>query len=208
MVKKWKGKDWFNILSPSEFGAKIVGQTPTTDPKSLVGRTLEVGVPEITGDETKYYMKVGLRVTKIEGKTCFTSFNGMECTRDHLLRMVRKRNQKIEHIIDVVTKDGWLIRIKPWIILNGKPAKSVETEIRHMVSNFFNTFAKENDINALLKKIFTTEIQMTLRKMGSKLYPVRFSEISRIKVLKSPEFVVTKPKEETKESEEKQKSKI
>lgn len=199
MIKKWKGKDWFNILSPHEFGAKIVGQTPSTDPKSLVGRTLEVGVPELTDDQTKYYMKINLRIVKVEGKTCYTSFNGMECTRDHLLRMVRKRNQKVETIVDIATKDGWLIRVKPWIILNGKPARSVETKVRHMLDKYFHELAKQNDIYELVKKIFSTEIQMTIKKNGSKIYPVRFSEIARIKVLKSPQFVITKPESEKKE---------
>ncbi len=183
-------------MAPRELGAKLLGQTPATDPKSLIGRTMEVGVPEITGDNSKYYMKVNVKITKIEGKTCLTSFNGVECTRDHLLRMVRKRNQKVESVVDVVTKDGWVLRVKPWTILNGKPVTKVETKMRHMVSNFFNDYASKNDMSEMVRKILTTEMQMMVKKSGSKIYPVRFSEIARIKVLKSPEFQIAKPKEE------------
>jgi small subunit ribosomal protein S3Ae len=187
-VKKWKGKDWFNILAPRELGAKLLGQSPATDPKSLIGRTMEVGAPEITGDNSKYYMKIAVKIISIDGKTCLTSFNGLECTKDHLLRMVRKRNQKVESIVDVVTKDGWILRVKPWTILNGKPPATVETNMRHLVANFFNDFASKNNMSEVVRKALTTEMQMMLKKSGSKVYPIRFSEIARIKVLKSPEF--------------------
>lgn len=199
-LKKWKGKDWFNILAPRDLGSKLLGQSPATDPKTLVGRTMEFGAAEITGDNSKYYMKLSVRIINVEGRTCLTSFNGFECTRDHLLRMVRKRNQKVETVIDVSTKDGWILRMKPWTILNGKPPTKVETKMRHFVMNFFNDAASKSNMNDMLRKILTTEMQMMLKKSGSKIYPIRFSEVARIKVLKSPEFVPEKaaPAEEAK----------
>ena len=201
LVKKWKGKDWFNILAPREFGAKVLGQTPATDPESLIGRSMEVGVPDITGDNSKYYMKLLVRIMKVEGKTCLTSFGGLECTRDHLLRMVRKRNQKVESIVDVATKDGWILRIKPWTILNGKPVSNIETKIRHFAESFFNDFANKSDMGELVRKVLTTEMQMMFKKSGSKIYPVRFSEIARIKVLSSPEFHAARPEAPAEEAE-------
>jgi len=204
VLKKWKGKDWFNILAPREFGAKLLGQTPATDPKTLIGRTMEVGVPVITGDNSKHYMKLFVKIMKIEGKTCLTAFDGLECTRDHLLRMVRKRNQKVETVVDIMTKDGWVLRVKPWTILNGKPVSTIETKIRHLATDFFNDFAKKSDMNEIIRKILTTEIQMMLKKSGSKVYPVRFSEIARIKVLRSPEFHAASPRPEEKAEETKE----
>ena len=192
-------------MAPKELGARVLGQTPTTDPKSLVGRNIEVGVPDITGDNSKYYMKVSVIISNIEGKTCLTSFNGFECMREHLLRMVRKRNQKVENVFDVVTKDGWLLRIKPWTILNGRPASTVANRMRLFTKNFFNEFASKNNMNDMVRKIFTTEIQMRIKREGSKIYPVRFSEVARIKVLRSPEFKAEKPKPSEKPKEEKPK---
>ncbi|MEE9323561.1 MAG: hypothetical protein V3U72_03365 [Candidatus Aenigmarchaeota archaeon] len=195
-------------MAPRELGARFLGQTPTTDPKSLIGRNMDVGVPEITGDNSKYYMKVKVRISKIEGNTCLTSFNGFECAREHLMRMVRKRNQKVENVFDVVTKDGWLLRIKPWAVLNGKPATSVGSKMRHFTMNFFNEFARKNNMNDLVRKIISTEIQMRIKREGSKIYPVRFSEIARIKVLRSPEFRMARPKpEEKKEAKPEEKPK-
>jgi len=199
VVKKWKGKDWFSIMAPREMGMKILGQTPTTDPKQLMGRNMEFGVHELTGDRNKYYMKISVKISRIEGKTCLTSFNGFECMREHLLRMVRKRNQKVESLFDVPTKDGWLIRVKPWTILNGKPPASVANKMRLFTKKFFNEFASTNNLNDIIRKIISTELQMRVKKEGSKIYPVRFSEVARIKVLRSPEFRAEAPKEKPKE---------
>ena len=185
-------------MAPRELGARLLGQTPTTDPKLLIGRNMDVGVPEITGDNSKYYMKVKVRINKIEGKTCLTSFNGFECAREHLMRMVRKRNKKVENVFDVVTKDGWLLRIKPWTVLNGRPASTVENKMRLFMMKFLNEFARENNMNDMFRKIISTEVQMRIKREGSKIYPVRFSEIARIKVLRSPEFKSTKPEPEEK----------
>ena len=182
-------------MAPRELGAKLLGQVPATDPKSLIGRNMEVGVPEITGDNSKYYMKVKVKINKVEGKTCLTCFNGFECAREHLLRMVRKRNRKVENVFDVVTQDGWLLRIKYWAILNGRPPASAENRVRLMSKNFFNEFAKKNILSDIIRRIVSTEIQMRLKKEGSRIYPVRFSEVARIKVLRSPEFKAKPGKE-------------
>lgn len=201
VVKKWKGKDWFSILAPRELGAKLLGQTPATDPKSLMGRVLEIGVPELTGDRSKYYMKLSVRINNIESRTCLTVFSGFECMREHLFRMVRKRNQKVENVVDVVTKDGWLLRVKPWAILNGKPSLTVNSRMRNFTTGFFNEFAKENTVNEFVRKVMSTEVQMRIKKEGSKIYPVRFCEIARIRVLNSPEFQAVKTPEAKKKAE-------
>ena len=74
----------------------------------------------------------------------------------------------------------------------------VENRMRLFAMNFLNEFARKSNINDFVRKIISTEIQMRIKKEGSKIYPVRFSEIARIKVLRSPEFKATQPKPEEK----------
>lgn len=162
---------------------------------------MEIGVSELIGDRSKYYMNVKMKISKIEGKTCLTSFDGYGCVREHLLRMVRKRNKKIEGVFDVPTKDGWILRIKPWTVLNGNPPSGVGNKMRGFMKNFLNEFASKNSIGEIVRKIVSTELQMRIKKEGSKIYPVRFSEIARIKVLRSPEFKAASPRPEKREEE-------
>ncbi len=60
--KAWKGKEWFTIVAPKLFSDKIVGETPSFDPNSLVGRTVETSLFELVDGAPKYYMKVKLKV--------------------------------------------------------------------------------------------------------------------------------------------------
>lgn len=198
MVKKWKGKDWFNILAPKDMEAAVLGETPTTDPKTLVGRNIEFGAQDVLGRRAKNYMKMRAKITGIEGKTCLTAFNGFECTRDHLARMVRKRNRKVEGVFVAGTKDGWELRIKPCLILAGIPPADVGSKIRNFSRDFIAGFAGKNTMGNVIRKILSTELQMMLKKQASKIYPVRFSEIARIKVLRSPEFDVKRSEEKAK----------
>ncbi len=204
-VKKWKGKEWFNILAPSDLGARLIGQTPTTDPKSITGRTINVSVAEITGDNKKHHMRVALRINKIEGKTCLTSFNGFECAREHLMRMIRKRNQKVESVFNTNTKDGWFLKTKFLVILNGNTTTTIQKRVRGFINKQIMDLTRNSNMRDFLKKIISTEVQMRIKKEGSKIYPIRFSEVARIKVLRSPEFKPPEPKPEAKKPEEKKK---
>jgi len=203
-VKKWKGKEWFNILAPADLGAKLIGQTPTTDPKTIIDRNIEVSLAELTGDNRKQQMKVKLRISKIEGKTCLTSFNGLESVREHVMRMVRKRNQKVESVFNTNTKDGWFLKTKFLVILNGNTTTTIQKRVRDFIMKQVMELTSKNSMKDFLRKIISTEVQMKIKKEGSKIYPIRFSEVARIKVLRSPEFTVAEPKEKTREEKKKE----
>ncbi len=172
----------------------------------MVGRNIDVSIAELTGDNRKRHMKVMLRINKIEGKTCLTSFNGLECVREHLMRMVRKRNQKVETIFNTGTKDGWFLKIKFLTILNGNTTSTLQTKMREFVSRKLSDLTKNTNLQDLLRKVISTEVQMKIKKEGSRIYPVRFSEVARIKVLRSPEFKAEAPKPPKKEEKKEAKA--
>ena len=186
MVKKWKGKDWFNILLPDEFGSDVITQTPTTDPKTLMGRNLEIGVHEITGDPKKMHMKLRLLLQDVEGRSIKSTFNGFECSRDHLLRMVRKRNKKVESIFKAESKDGWLLRITALSILNGSTNATVMKRTRTFMEKNVQEALKGSTANEFIRKVISSEMQLRIKKAGSKIYPIRFCEIAKVKVMRSP----------------------
>jgi len=184
-VKKWKGKDWFNIFAPEELGKIFIAQTPATDPKTLLGRSVIVSVADILGDDSKYYMKIRFVVNKIDGKNLNTTFGGFECMREHVIRFVRKNMEKLEHIMPITTKDKHKLRIKSIIILNSKAANSVKKNVRQLTTKIIEDYASKYGIYEFLRRILTTEVQMRIKNEASKIYPVRFAEIEKIKVLKS-----------------------
>ena len=204
MVKKWKGKDWYSISLPEEYGAKFTTQTPTTDSKTIAGRNLEIGVNEFMNDPRKMHMKLKVILHNPDGKSVKSTFNGFECSREHLLRMVRKRNQKVEAIFNASTKDEWLLRFTALAILNGNTNATVKKRMREFIQKRVEEFSKKFNVNDLVKRIISSELQLKIKKEGSKIYPVRFCEIAKIKVKKSPVHIEIESKKKTPKKEQKE----
>lgn len=207
VAKKWKGKDWFNILAPKSFDGIILAQTPTTDSKSLRGRNIEVNAMRLTGDPRKQHMKLSFIVDSIEGKTVMTKFNGFECVREHILRMIRKRNKKVQSVFNATTKDNWLLKVTFLSMLKGTPGKEVQKSFRKFMTNTFIEAAKRSTVNELVRNVLNTKLQMSIKKEGNKIYPVRFCEVEKIRVLRHSEEMPASAIPEKKESPEEEKEK-
>jgi small subunit ribosomal protein S3Ae len=209
--KKWKGKDWFDIVSPAEFGGNILYQTPSTDPESLIGRNVSVPASEVTGDRSKYYMWLKFKISEVNGSNANTIPNGFQCTSEYLSRMVRKKRDKIEITHVVMTKDGWKIRIKPILIMTRNISSSIKTDIRNSLVSYLEESAKNMTMVETIQEIIKGSYQMKMKKQLSKIYPVRFTEVGRIKILEiAKEVLAAAPAlaEEIKEETEKAKEHV
>ncbi len=187
VVKKWKGKDWFVILTPKSFGENAIAETPATDPKALVGRSVEVSVADLLGQKGKDYQKLRFMIDKIDGKNAYTKFNGYSSVREFISRFVRKRLQKIEIIGNVKTKDEWVLQISSIAIMNRNVEKNIQRKVRVWVGNVLTETAGRSGVDDFMKFIIAGTVQHKIKKQGSKIYPVRFFEISKIEVVKEPE---------------------
>jgi len=185
-AKKWKGKDWFAVLSPKFFGETYLADTPAMDPKSVVGRSIEVSVPEVTGNESKYYMKLRFKIDNVSDKKAFTRFDGLFSTRDFISRMVRKRSSKIRIINNIETKDNWSLRMSMVAVLLKNTDATTQKRVRENITQYLDSNAKKSTTDDLIKAAVNGFIQKNLKKSSSKIYPVRFMEIEKIEVLKAP----------------------
>jgi len=113
---KWKAKVWYNLLAPEMFNKQALGETPTDDPGKLVGRVTEVTVQDLTGDFSKMHIKLAFRVDHVQGQDALTQFVGHDMTSDYIRRLTRRKRTRTDLTIDVVTKDGWNVRVKPMAI--------------------------------------------------------------------------------------------
>lgn len=185
-VKKWKGKDWFDILSPASFGSKLLHKTPTTDPNSLMGRVIEVGVPDLTGDQTKYYMKIMFRVKEINEGKALTEFYGFGCAKEYVFRIVRRGSQRVDSNLLVSTKDGYKLRIGFIGVLNRNVETSLKSRFRKFVEDSLRENAEKITLDDFVKAVLAGVIQKKIKKRGSSIYPVRFSEIRKIELIGRP----------------------
>jgi small subunit ribosomal protein S3Ae len=168
------------------FNEVRLAETPTTDPATLVGRNLEIGVSELMSQPAKYYMKVFFKITDVDSRNAYTRFNGYATTREYLYRVVRKRNQKVESVDTFLTRDGWKLQITSIAILNRNTNDAVQKKVRVAMVKHIEESAKKSGTDDLVKRIIEGSLQKEIRKIGSKIYPVRFCEIAKIEVAKAP----------------------
>jgi small subunit ribosomal protein S3Ae len=169
------------------FNSTVLSETPAIDSSAVLGRRISVNVSQLTGQSSKYYMNLFFKVNNVEGKQASTVFDGYNCTRDYLFHVVRKRTDKVRHIKDVITKDGWKLQVTALLILNRKTNTNVKNGIRKIIDEQLEASAKKNGIELFIKEVMAGSIQKEMKRIGNKTYPVRFSEIENIEVLKSPE---------------------
>ncbi|MFH0889976.1 MAG: hypothetical protein V1836_02415 [Candidatus Aenigmatarchaeota archaeon] len=180
--KVWKGKEWFKVVSPSEIGDYVIGETPTLDSDALVGKTIEASLMDLGGDPSKYFYKLKFRLMSVQNGKAMTRFEGLSCTRDYVLRMSQRRTTQVRIVIDIKTKDGWSIRLKGIDVMNGIVQSAISKEVRKQNEEIIRAAASERNMYELLNDILSGTLQSTIKSYCSKTYPVRICEITAIEV--------------------------
>ena len=130
---KWKAKEWYKIHAPRMFNESEIGETPSADPEFVIGRTVEVTVQDLTGDFSKMHIKLKFKVTSVDGHDAKTAFIGHDLTSDYVRRLTRRRKTKTDHVVDIVTKDGFTYRVKTMSIADRRIQSSQEDAMRRVI---------------------------------------------------------------------------
>ncbi len=206
---KWKAKEWYAILAPEMFDRMRIGETPTDDPKKLIGRIAEVTVQDLTGDLSKMHIKLQFKINDIQGFSAHTQFIGQNLTSDYIRRMTRRKRTKIDGTYDVLTKDKYFLRIKPMAIPEKRVQASQQTAIRAVMRKIIEETAKQKTIGEFVKMIISGEIVRNISTACKTIYPVkrieiRKSEVLRMGILPEEKKVKVEEKDEKAEAEEKE----
>lgn len=186
VTKKTKAKEWFTIIAPKLFDEKEIGRTMASDSKMLMNRKITMNLMELTNNFNKFYMKFLFRVDRIEGNKAFTSFDGSECLRDYISRMVVRRIRRIDTVQDLKTKDGVKIRVKGIAIIPRRIKSSIQLKIRNKIKEKLQKEVEAITLEDLVEKIISDEIKMRVLAEARRIYPVRNFEIRRTEIITTP----------------------
>lgn len=184
---KWKAKEWYKIYAPRMFNQTQLGETPATDPASIMGRMTEATVHDLTGDFSKMHIKLKFKVTEVRGFDAHTVFTGMDLTSDYIRRMTRRKRTKTDHVIDVHLKDGYVVRVKPMSITEKRIQASQETAVRNNMSAELAAMGQEMAISDLVKSVISGEMARRLSNACKVIVPVKRVEIRKAEVLEMGE---------------------
>ena len=200
---KWKAKEWYKVHAPRMFNEVEIGETPAIEPDTLYGRTVEVTVQELTGDFSKQHIKMKFQITGLDGYDAKTSFVGHELTSDYVRRLTRRKKTKTDHVVDVTTKDGFVVRIKPMSIAERRIQTSQEDAMRRCMAEALIEMGKENNLSDIVKLIISGDMAKNVAKACRVVTPIKRVEIRKTEVLASgegePESIMSafeQPKEE------------
>src|SRR2546426_9047329 len=177
---KWKAKVWYNLLAPEMFNRQLLGETPTDTPDKLVGRVTEVTVQDLTGDFSKMHIKLLFRVNQVQGQDALTQFVGHDMTSDYIRRLTRRKRTRTDLTVDVVTKDGWNVRVKPMAITDRRIQTSKQRVIRTIMAKVVADVASKQSISELVKGVISGDLAKTIAQACKPIHPV-----SRVEVRKS-----------------------
>tara|TARA_B100000003_G_scaffold165517_1_gene151801 strand:- start:2210 stop:3199 length:990 start_codon:yes stop_codon:yes gene_type:complete len=171
---KWKAKRWYTIRAPRQpWHFKVIGETLGEEDQLLIGRMYEITQQEVDGDFSKMHVKLKFRVTEIIGQDAITEFAGHEVLKDHVRRQVRRYRGKIDDVIDAITEDGYYVRIKPFMVTQGRVKTSQKQGIREACRNTVLQAAARNTWVSLQKLMLSGELEQMIDKAVRKVASVK-----------------------------------
>ena len=180
---KWKAKEWYKIHAPRMFNEAEIGETPSAEPDYVLGRTAEVTVQDLTGDFSKMHIKLKFKVTSLDGYDAKTAFIGHDLTSDYVRRLTRRRKTKTDHVVDIVTKDGYTYRIKTMSIAERRIQSSQEDGMRRIIAETLVAIGKERTLSEIVKDIVSGDLAKELARACRIVIPVKRIEIRKSEVL-------------------------
>ena len=208
---KWRAKKWYNIIAPPAFDSVTIADTLSDKPENLINRVTGVSLQDLTNDFRKSHITLYFKINKVEDTNAYTQFIGHTLTSDYIRRMIRRRRSKIDGVYDVQTRDGALLRVKPFATTEKRIQSSQKKVIREAMKKTIYEQAKNSTLSEFIKNIIDGKLGSEIYKNCKKLYPVKRIEISKTEVLSHPTIKIeekkTVKKEEEKTVEETEKKK-
>ncbi len=171
---KWKAKRWYTIRAPRQpWHFKVIGETLGEEDELLIGRMYEITQQEVDGDFTKMNVKLKFRVSEIVGQDAITEFAGHEVLKDHVRRQVRRYRGKVDDVVDAITDDGYYVRIKPFLITQGRVKTSQKKAMRDACRDVILQTAARNTWVDLQKQILSGDLEQAVEKAARTIVSVK-----------------------------------
>lgn len=178
-------KEWYKILAPG-FDKRIVTLSPCNksaglfnSTTSLKGRVFTLSLADCNSNkgrenENPYsHRKVKFQVEEVKGFDCYTNFHGIDITRDHACKMVKKWHSLIEGFVQAKTSDGYVVRLFAIAFTKKTPNQikatcylksSHQKMIRKKMIEVMTATVQKNQLTDLVKILVKEEIGNEIQK--------------------------------------------
>ena len=181
---KWKTKRWYTIRAPRHpWNYQNIGETIGESDEHIIGRIYEMTQQEFNGDFTKMHVMLRFRVSETVGQDALTTFIGHHHQTNHIRRQIRRYRGKIDDVIDVVTEDGYLVRIKPLIVTQKRVQTSVKQSLRAKTRDVLRGFVAKTTYDGLQVAMLDGSLEGEIQNQIKSIYPCRSVVIRKSQLL-------------------------
>jgi small subunit ribosomal protein S3Ae len=183
---KWREKKWITVTAPDSFNNVPIAYIPITDDKNAPGRVLEVTLYDILkGDPSQHQYKMYFQLDKIKDDKASTIFKRFEYSKEFLRSLVRRGSSKINFIIDVKTKDGYVFRIKVIALTHRQLNTSRKHDLRLIARDIINKIVPEMTIDQFVQATCYGKINSDIMAAAKKVIRIRHVGLEKVKLIRT-----------------------
>jgi small subunit ribosomal protein S3Ae len=185
---KWREKKWVTVHAPDSFNNVPIAYIPITDEENAVGRVLEVTLYDILkGDPSQHQYKIYFQIDKVDGEKASTIFKRFEYSKEFLRSLVRRGSSKINFVIDIKTKDGYIFRIKVIALTHRQLNTSRKHALRLIARDVINNTVPQMTIDQFVQATCYSKINSDIMAAFKKVIRVRHVGLEKVKLVRTAE---------------------
>ena len=169
---KGKKKHWYSILPTANFRIPEIGETLTTDPSNLVGKTVTMSAMDLMRDPKRQNVKITFKIIEIKDNKALTEVKRYQIMPSSIKRMMHQGKSKINQSFKLETKDNIKVVAKPVIITRSKTTRGVLSKIGRESENFLRAAIKKQSYQESINSLLEAKLQAQLREHLKKIYPI------------------------------------
>ncbi|MCH7965901.1 MAG: 30S ribosomal protein S3ae [Thaumarchaeota archaeon] len=183
---KWREKRWITVNAPESFNVVPIAYIPITDDEKAIGRVLEVTLYDILkGDPSQHQYKMYFQIDKVNGDKASTIFKGFEYSKEFLRSLVRRGSSKINFIIDIKTKDGYIFRVKVIALTHRQLNTSRKHALRLIIRDVINKTVPEMTVDQFVQATCYSKINSDIMAAFKKVIRVRHVGLEKVKLIRT-----------------------
>ncbi len=183
---KWREKRWITVNAPESFNVVPIAYVPITDDENAIGRVLEVTLYDILkGDPSQHQYKMYFQINKVDGDKASTIFKRFEYSKEFLRSLVRRGSSKINFIMDIKTKDGYIFRVKVIALTHRQLNTSRQHALRLIVRDVINKTVPDMTVDQFVQATCYSKINSDIMAAFKKVIRVRHVGLEKVKLIRT-----------------------
>ena len=183
---KWREKRWVTVNAPDSFNNIPIAYVPITDDENALGRVIEITLFDILkGDPSQHQYKLYFQLHKVEGEIATTIFKRFEYSKEFLRSLVRRGSSKINFIIDIKTKDGYIFRVKVIALTHRQLNTSRKHALRLIIKDVINNTVPQMTVEQFVQATCYSKINSDIMAAFKKVIRIRHVGLEKVKLIRT-----------------------